>query len=395
MIASLRINDDYLQRLKQYSKDNSLELNHCHTWSTFLLNLNQATIEALSYLLEFNDLNDKNTYRGTLSAMIQKVLPRLYVMPKMLLFDVEVLCTSIPLKIVAEQHLNISIDRLSTLIMDNGDDSSSLSRKDIFSQLNDALQNVDARQLRTSLGRKPISISLVGENDIVDQNRIYCEVFKTLVDEFKNNLSRHHEQLFVLCSNGRNSTGKNRECLIPSSCTHIKKYQLKQRLFQRYKTFGRLMGIGIRSDTPMCLDLAPMIYKGIVRATISWSDVCEIDSCVAELVSRLLEPVTGWEDLFENSKPIWSVPDGSGRNTQIGDNQETSKARSLSVKDLPKYVNAVKEFRMHEFSMQIEAIRQGLYEIVPCSCFTIMTWQDLANRVKGKGRQCNYQRSEY
>ena len=394
MLASLRVNESYRRQLAQYANEHTFDVNQFHKWSTFLLDLNQAAFEALRYIVKYGGLNGKEINRGFLSSMMKALAPRFYAMPKRLLLQVELMYSSTPIAQGVHQQLNIQIERQSALSRKRSENiESGGQRRSIFAQLQEVLNDVDVVQLRTALGAYPFIVSLVGE-DSIDQAVVYREVFSSVVDELKNGIAldlctgsqlrcKCHEQLFALCSNGRNSLGTNRECFLPSADAN--NFHLKQTIFHSYVTVGRLMGIAIRSNTPMSLCLAPMVYKGIIGTTISWTDVCDVDSYIADFVSRLTLRVPDWKSLFENGIPVWSVLDSWGRNVQIGKNGKTDDIRLLADDDVPEYIDSVKEFRMKEFSEAIEAIRLGLCEIVPSSCLTFSTWRDLANHVECGG----------
>lgn len=75
--------------------------------------------------------------------------------------------------------------------------------------------------------------------------------------------------LLILTPNGREEAGTNRDCFIlnpsVSSAQHLKMFQF----------LGVLMGIAIRTGSPLSLNLAEPVWKALVRNNIfSLSSSC-------------------------------------------------------------------------------------------------------------------------
>ena len=269
------------------------------------------------------------------------------------------------------------------------------SKADIFSQLTRGLENVDARDLRFSGTEYPFTISLIGELGL-DQGGVYRDILSTIVDELKNgNAGMIDSQgrtktdnvdafkprgLFTICANGRDSTASHRDCLLPSG--RVGSVFSRKILLSHYRMVGKLMGIAIRSDMPISLCLAPVVYKGILGVPLCWADVCEVDDFVSKFIEKLEAGVEGWEHLFKDSVPVWGVLDGAGRYVNIdGDH---SSMRTLDPQDIPKYISTVKAYRIHEHDDAIAALREGINGIVPLSALTFFTWKDLAACIEGR-----------
>jgi hypothetical protein len=415
MIVSLQGSDKFAELVKRDANgtDTMKAGTFWDTWVAPLLELNRTAFNALACIMTCESMERQvpttaallasNGGRGSaLVKQLRSLAPRLLHAPKMLLFSAELLCTATAAGIGSEipPPISISIDRLSAAdgVVDS-DLAAPRSKADIFSQLEKGLRDTDVCRLRIVVGTNPFNISLVGESG-VDQGGVYRDILSAVVDELKNgkagmtdaqgksrrcnNADDIHERLFILCANGRDSSASHRECLVPAGRTG--------RLFSRgelaafYRMVGKLMGVAIRSDTPMSLCFAPIVYKGILGMPLCWEDVCEIDSFVSMFVRQLeTRRDDGWEDLFEDSIPVWSVLDGAGRNVKIGLRLHgDTSSHALVAEDIPKYIAAVKSFRIHEYTDAIDAIRQGLGEVVPLSTLTLFSWKDLSHCVEGR-----------
>ena len=58
--------------------------------------------------------------------------------------------------------------------------------------------------------------------------------------------------------------------------------------------------------------------------------------------------------------------------------------RALVHEDVPKYIAAVKSYRIHEYTEAITALRQGLGDVVPLSALALFSWKDLSKCVEGR-----------
>lgn len=53
-----------------------------------------------------------------------------------------------------------------------------------------------------------------------------------------------------------------------------------------------------------------------------------------------------------------------------------------------EYVRALVAFRLNEFKIQCDAIKQGLFTVVPYNVLPLLTWEELQEQVTGKPSEC-------
>merc|ERR1719229_1329265 len=90
-----------------------------------------------------------------------------------------------------------------------------------------------------------------------------------------------HLQLFMLCPNGQNGHGLNRDKYLPSpnKCSYEHE--------KMYIFLGKLMGLAMRTKELLPLNIAPVIWKKICGNKISVNDILSIDKSAFSIFKHL------------------------------------------------------------------------------------------------------------
>jgi hypothetical protein len=152
------------------------------------------------------------------------------------------------------------------------------------------------------------------------------------------------------------------------------------------KFLGKLMGVAIRSKEYLDLDIAPIIWKLIVQDTPSREDLEAIDMFEVKSLSSLRdvesEGVTAetfsmvffltFTCMTADDRTIELEPDGS--------------KREVTFENRMEYCDLVERYRLHEFDVQVEALRAGLATVVPMRLLSLFTWDQLEMMVCGQSQ---------
>ena len=202
--------------------------------------------------------------------------------------------------------------------------------------------------------------------------------------------------LLILTPNGREEAGTNRDCFIlnPSANTaqNLKMFQF----------LGVLMGIAIRTGSPLSLNLAEPTWKALVIGRLLFQH------CVRQSNPKLFTYKVGLPlsliDLNEIDRHYWPAlchirdckdADGDLTLSQLDLPFSTSSATGHEVALSPHthrritrdnrdlYLQLALHFRLHEFDPQVRAVRQGLGQVVPLPLLSLFTGAELEAMVCG------------
>lgn len=172
--------------------------------------------------------------------------------------------------------------------------------------------------------------------------------------------------LFLQCPNGVHQAGEDRNKLI------INPFCTSPTQLNSYFVFGQLMGIAIRSESCLDLDLASVFWKTLLHG---WEAVYEDELNGKQWLAsfdynawrflKFTDPVTGkdiLEDEFESYELRYVMPLSDGR-TEV---EVKPGGRSIPVryKDRFVYARLAKKTRFLESHLQYSAVRAGLTSVV-------------------------------
>lgn len=179
--------------------------------------------------------------------------------------------------------------------------------------------------------------------------------------------------LFIRSPNQtQDSSNVYRDTYIPNpSCSQKDKFYF----------VGQMMGAMFRSQESLVLSLSQFVWKNLVGELVSWTrDFVTIDSAEVKFIDSI---ETMSREKFENAFA------GALKFSTVLSNGETVPLMPGGGEELvtydnrSKYCSMVKEQRMNETKLQIDAIRNGLVSVIPIELLNLITWQELELRVCG------------
>ncbi|VEN50261.1 unnamed protein product [Callosobruchus maculatus] len=236
--------------------------------------------------------------------------------------------------------------------------------KSVFGQMVSKLPLLTSETL--ALPHRVWKVEFVGES-VDDCGGGYSESIAEMCDELQNGSL----PLLIPTPNGRDESGANRDCFIlnprANSCLHL----------NMFRFLGVLMGIAIRTGSPLSLSLAEPVWKQLAGMELTPADLTEIDR---EYVPGLLciRDAAPEEQLFQNLEMPFSTPSASGNDVPL-----STRYKRITYENRLEYVRLALNFRLHEFDEQVKAVRDGMSRVVPVPLLSLFSGYELETMVCG------------
>ncbi|CAG9815802.1 unnamed protein product [Phaedon cochleariae] len=236
--------------------------------------------------------------------------------------------------------------------------------KSVFGQMVSKLPLLTSETL--ALPHRVWKVEFVGES-VDDCGGGYSESIAEMCDELQNGSL----PLLIPTPNGRDESGANRDCFILNP---LAKTCLNLNMF-RY--LGVLMGIAIRTGSPLSLNLAEPVWKQLAGIELTPADLTEIDR---DYVPGLLciRDMGAEEPLFRNLEMPFSTPSASGSDVCL-----STRYKRIAYENRLEYVRLALNFRLHEFDEQVKAVRDGMSRVVPVPLLSLFSGYELETMVCG------------
>ncbi len=144
--------------------------------------------------------------------------------------------------------------------------------------------------------------------------------------------------------------------------------------------FGKLLGVALRADVPLALDLLPSFWKSLVGQPLDAGDVLDADWTTGKQLLTL-ENMTNEAELETyllalESPLVFSVHSLDARDVVHLSDCATS-APLVTWANHRAYIDAVRQLRVAELqnTARIAAIRRGLASVIPLDTLTYLSWQ--------------------
>lgn len=151
--------------------------------------------------------------------------------------------------------------------------------------------------------------------------------------------------------------------------------------FAQFTFVGQLMGAMFRSQENLVLSLPQFLWKQLVGEPVTWSrDFMSIDSAEVRLIESI-ETMSRekFDDAFAGALNYTTVLSDGETASLVDDGAETL----VAYDDRLEYCRLVKEKRMMEGTKQVNALRKGFCKVVPADVLSLLTWQELEEKVCG------------
>ncbi|XP_054721916.1 E3 ubiquitin-protein ligase HERC2-like [Uloborus diversus] len=234
--------------------------------------------------------------------------------------------------------------------------------KSVFGQMVSNMSSISQDSLR--LPHRVWKVKFVGES-VDDCGGGYSESIAEMCDELQNGSL----PLLIQTPNGRDDTGTSKDCFLLNPTA---KSTLHMDMF---RFLGMLMGIAMRTGSPLSLNLAEPVWKQLTGMALTSADLTEVDKdYVPGLVSiRYMEP--------ENIKKIdlpFSTHNSVGSEVPL-----SSKYSYITPENRLEYIRLALNYRLHEFDEQVAAVRDGMSKVVPVPLLSLFTGSELETMVCG------------
>nr|XP_057930109.1 E3 ubiquitin-protein ligase HERC2 isoform X3 [Doryrhamphus excisus] len=209
-------------------------------------------------------------------------------------------------------------------------------------------------------------VKFVGES-VDDCGGGYSESIAEMCEELQNALT----PLLIVTPNGRDESGANRDCFLLNPAA---KSPLHMSMF---RFLGVLLGIAIRSGSPLSLNLAEPVWKQLAGMNLTIADLSEVDKDFIPGLMYIRDNEATAEE-FEAMTLPFTVPNASGQDIQL-----SSKYSHITLENRAEYVRLAINYRLHEFDEQVSAVREGMARVVPVPLLSLFTGYELETMVCG------------
>jgi len=150
-----------------------------------------------------------------------------------------------------------------------------------------------------------------------------------------------------------------------------------------YKFLGQLMGMAIRTGVVLTVELAPYFWKQLVGDKLTIADLNDIDHPTYGFFQFLKHECTQ-PDLEGPERTIYEKFTITLSDKSVVTLKKDGENIDVTYENREEFINLAIKARLEESRLQANAIRKGIFDVVPPNLFNLLTWQDLQWRVCGK-----------
>ncbi|KFB50142.1 hypothetical protein ZHAS_00018200 [Anopheles sinensis] len=236
--------------------------------------------------------------------------------------------------------------------------------KSVFGQMVQKLPLLTQEAL--SMPHRVWKVKFVGES-VDDCGGGFSESIAEMCDELQNG----SVPLLIQTPNGRGEAGANRDCfLLDPMLTSV----LHMNMF---RFLGVLMGIAVRTGSPLSLNLAEPVWRQLCGETLRPSDLTEVDR---DYITGLLyiRDVESDPKVFASIELPFSTPSAKGHEVPL-----STKYTKITPENRNEYVKLALNYRIHEFDEQVKAVRDGMSKVIPVPLLSLFSASELQAMVCG------------
>ncbi|XP_044768441.1 E3 ubiquitin-protein ligase HERC2-like, partial [Neomonachus schauinslandi] len=164
-------------------------------------------------------------------------------------------------------------------------------------------------------------VKFVGES-VDDCGGGYSESIAEICEELQNGLT----PLLIVTPNGRDESGANRDCYLFSPAARAPVHT------NMFRFLGVLLGIAIRTGSPLSLNLAEPVWKQLAGMSLTIADLSEVDKDFIPGLMYIRDNEATSEEFEAMSLPF-TVPSASGQDIQL-----SSKYTHITLDNRAEYV---------------------------------------------------------
>ncbi|KAJ8028688.1 E3 ubiquitin-protein ligase HERC2 [Holothuria leucospilota] len=207
-------------------------------------------------------------------------------------------------------------------------------------------------------------VKFIGES-VDDCGGGYSESIAEMCDELQNGST----PLLILTPNGRDESGANRDCFLLNPAAVSPAHQ------NMFRFLGVLIGIAIRTGSPLSLSLAEPVWKQLADMPLTVADLTEVDK---DYVPGLMCIRDMDAEAFAQMEMPYSTPSVTGHDVPL-----SMKHSQITLENRGEYVRAALNYRLHEFDEQVQWVREGMARVIPVPLLSLFTGAELETMVCG------------
>jgi predicted DNA-binding ribbon-helix-helix protein len=202
--------------------------------------------------------------------------------------------------------------------------------------------------------------------------QFFADISSELQPSITKNIARRTLGMFIPTPNAEHKFGEDRHKFTVNPSANSSYY------LQLFETLGVLMGCALRTDSHFTLDLPNILWKRITGEDITMQDLELVDKHFVENLKYLenCTPATLEQMGIEN----FTTKLSDGSIVELMPNGEKTK---VTFERIGEYRELCLKARLDECSKQVEAIKKGIFQIVPEPYFKIITCKDLETEICG------------
>ncbi|XP_077975128.1 E3 ubiquitin-protein ligase HERC2-like isoform X2 [Styela clava] len=237
--------------------------------------------------------------------------------------------------------------------------------------LSQATKNMD-RLLPDSvlLPHRVWKVKFIGES-VDDCGGGYSESIAEICDELENG----SVPLLTQTPNGRDEAGANRDCFVLKPPLPESEDIFHSAYHRLFKFVGILIGIAIRTGSPLSLKFAEPVWKLISGQSQCLTDISEVDK---DFLPKLMFIRDADAEELNSMNLPFSVQNIVGKDVQLNKLHST-----VTVGNRNEYIRQAIQFRLHEFDDVVQHVRDGIAHVVPLPLISLFTAQELETMVCG------------
>uniref|UniRef100_A0A7G3AG32 HECT-type E3 ubiquitin transferase n=1 Tax=Lutzomyia longipalpis TaxID=7200 RepID=A0A7G3AG32_LUTLO len=144
-----------------------------------------------------------------------------------------------------------------------------------------------------------------------------------------------------------------------------------------FRFLGVLMGIAVRTGSPLSLNLAEPVWRQFSGEILRPADLTEIDR---DYVAGLL-CIRDMDDdpkVFDTLELPFATPSAKGHEISL-----STRYIKITPQNRHEYIKLALSYRLHEFDEQVKAVRDGMSKVIPVPLLSLFSASELQAMVCG------------
>ncbi|XP_022131000.2 probable E3 ubiquitin-protein ligase HERC2 [Pieris rapae] len=209
-------------------------------------------------------------------------------------------------------------------------------------------------------------VKFVGES-VDDCGGGYSESIAEMCEELQNGSL----PLLMATPNGRGDAGASRDAFLLNPIANTPLH------LNCFRFLGVLMGIAIRTGSPLSLSLAEGVWRQLAGQPLRPQDLAEVDKDFLPALLCIRDMTLNNKEL-QNLELPFSIPSAAGHEVPL-----STRHKRVTPHNKDEYVQLALHYRLHEFDEQVRAVRDGISRVVPAPLLALFTANELETLVCG------------